>query len=668
MPGCGMHATADQVGETNLELLVESGQAALRVCREMLRKNEAQLFRGQSHDWPRLIPGLFRSTGAERARASDELEMFRSWAVNVPQMGIYWNEATAITAIAQHYGIATNLLDLTDDPEVALLFSKSASADGTSVIYCFEEEALKRLTGARLVRIDVHNLWRLEAQRGLFLEFLDEGLGETLRASAVRIRFPNEVLSATERSRLYPARKSALEVVIDQWFYRRELERLTNSFEATRLHGVRRHTYPGAFRWRQMPVLDADWMHSEPGWVFPQVESVEILSDPVIMCIPLPDFSSPERALMEVIDCVRSALQQSDLRKQLVSFAVELPLEKKHFTGSVETLINRCWDGVRQLPYSQDDRTYSLALTIVLLLARTIEIDSVDKWPEKLFGELEILEVAPIGGHIEAAVVSKAMLIESFSSEHHHRLTSYMRRKAAEDPLFLMNYIVDHWMLFNLERFQRLFVRQFVPTAIDGYWREDLNLHEGALGCLWSITFNPALLGYVTSSNYRFQSPLGLEKDCGNLIYILPDMDQSDVREVFISCMPWILGGGKPYQVLFHGYGMDSRPVWKIARAVRHAKWICEVGGTSPLDVFPSLQNFVSPKDDPDQFLRSQGLGAFEIWLMAKNKLEKMNHKPIDNNHPFLKRFWKDLMSANAKIDAIAKGTADWPGAIASTE
>ncbi|MBO9706997.1 MAG: FRG domain-containing protein [Caulobacter sp.] len=646
---------------------VENGEAALKLCREILQRGEAQLFRGQTHDWPRLIPSLFRSAGEDRETAVMELEAFSEWAANAPQMATYWQNPEAIVAIAQHYAIATTLLDLTDDPEIALLFSKpqADSKGGESVIYCFDEEALHRLDGLHLIRIDVHNLWRLEAQSGLFLEFHKEELGEVLRASATRIYFPSETLSAAERTRLYPVRKSALEVVIDQWLYRRELEQLLGTISENMQFNVtlRRHSYRGAFRWRQPPELEASWIKGELGWVFPNVESLSVASDPIVISIPLPIFDSSKNVLDQISTFIRNSIENIASQSRFFCFEVELPPNKSHLAGSVGTLLNRCWDGIRQLPYRDEDRISCLALTAALLLARTMEIEGVDKWPEQLFGELEILEAAPIGGHIEAGVVSKTDLIAAFSNEHHDRFTAYMRRKATTDPLFLMNYIVDHWMLFDFNRFQRLFVCQLVPTMIDGYWKEDLNLYDGALGCLWSLSFNPALLGYVTSSEYRFHSPLGLTRDCSRIVYIFPDMDQHDIEEVFVSCMPWILGGGRPYEVLFHGYAMDPRAVWKIAKAVRHAKLICDVGGISPLEVMPTFKEVAPSKEsEAERLLGAQGIGAFEIWLMAKNKIAKMNGKPIHAEHPVFQRFWRDLLDSNARIEERAKNEADWPG------
>jgi hypothetical protein len=262
-----------------MDIHVESAAAALEKCWQLIREGKADLFRGQTQDWPKLIPSLYRTSGDERAAVLGELEYFKDWAQHIPQMAVYGGDDTALTAIAQHYGIPTTFLDLTTNPEIAVLFAKSstgAERSDEAVIYCFLEAGRKSVAVARLIRINIDNLWRLEAQRGLFLDFLEESLIDTLRARAIRIHFPSEFLAAEERTRLYPVRKSALESIIDQWVYRRQIERLTTEvFKGAKYKMVvRRKTYPGVFRWRTMPELYADWIEYESAWVFPPVESV----------------------------------------------------------------------------------------------------------------------------------------------------------------------------------------------------------------------------------------------------------------------------------------------------------------------------------------------------------------------------------------------------------
>lgn len=650
-----------------MEFHVESAEAALEKCWQLVRDGLADLFRGQTHDWPRLIPSILRTSDDRRNAAIEELEYFKEWACFVPQMATYEGDDTSITAIAQHYGIPTAFLDLTVSPEIALLFAKQSresSEPSEAVIYCFLEAGLRALPDGRLTRINVDNLWRLESQRGLFLQYIDERLADVLRSQAIRIYFPATPLSAEERTRLYPIRKSALEVAIDQWVYRREVERLTDSFEEVKFKILtHRQTYPGVFRWRIVPKLKASWIKQESAWVFPPVESVSIVNNPAVIALPQVDLSDPGIAQRIVADAIRGPIREYRTSGKLVSFTVQLSEKKFALAGSVATLINRCWDGLRVLPYEAEEVVASIALTAIFLLARTEEVDGVDEWPERLFGELSTIEVAPIGGHIEAGVVSRADLLKAFSGEHVNKLTAYMRRKVADDPEFLMLYVVDHWMLFEFAAFKRLFVEQFIPSMMDWFWKEDLNNNEGTLDGLWSVNFNPALLGYVTPSSFRFYSPIAMVKNCDQLVYISADMERADIEELFISCMPSIESKGPPYQVMFNDYSRDSREIWKIDRVIEQCKWIVEIGGISALDVFPALM----PGSCEEQGRPAVGVGAFEIWLIAKGRFHEVLGRTFEEVNPLFDEFLAELLISNANLETRAQSASDWPGPRPST-
>jgi len=247
-----------------MDIEASSAAEALRICADLRRTGKASLFRGQCRDWPTLAPSLFRLGSKNRDRSATKLARFLEWANAVPQMAFYRDRPEELTAIAQHYGIPTTFLDLTASPEIALLFAKredQAKEDaGNAVIYCFAESELALLSNVHILRLHVANLWRLEAQKGLFLEFLDDTLSSQLRNMGIRVHFPSELLTEEERARLCPVRKSALENVLDQWFYRHEVENHMENFVTIKKMGLKRHSYPGAFLWRQIPDISPEWL------------------------------------------------------------------------------------------------------------------------------------------------------------------------------------------------------------------------------------------------------------------------------------------------------------------------------------------------------------------------------------------------------------------------
>lgn len=253
-------------------------------------------------------------------------------------------------------------------------------------------------------------------------------------------------------------------------------------------------------------------------------------------------------------------------------------------------------------------------------------------------------------------VVSKADLKCAYSRKYIDHLAGWIRRDVDIDPRSLMAYVVDPWIVFEFSPFKKLFAEQFLPTAVDQFWKEDLSLYDGGLQCIWSTSFNPALLGFVTNGDFRFRSPLAMETDLDQVVLITPEMRKDDIGEVFASCLPAILSGGKPYLVKFTGYSLADPELWQIGRVVDQCQWIVEMSGCSVLDVF-------GPDDDEHLHdpLRSKGLNAFQIWLIARHQLESMMGVTIRRQDPLIQEFLSFLMESNAKLNDRLRTMPDCP-------
>ena len=621
----------------------------LKICRELSLSGQADLFRGQTVDWPRLIPSLFRLSGDKREAADAEIKRFAEWAHGVPQMHPYHSNDDAVTAIAQHYGIATSFLDLTSDPQTALTFAKSAPAtfNGDAVIYCFLENDLRNLDGVNLVRISVENLWRLEAQHGLFLNYLTEGAVEVVKSRAVKILLPRIELTEADTSRLYPARKSALETVLDQWFYKRDIEGAMDLITPHMKYqfAVRRQTYPGLFDWRKVPELEPQWVGGDPRWVLPPVESVQITGLPLHVKVRLP-VSDPLRDAKYLREIFLPVIFEALATRRLLNWDLELAGVGKRYSKSITQIANWVWDGMRILPYQIDELATAMANTLTMLAHTAKRTKHSSDIPNILFGETQVIDVAPVGGHIESGSVSKFALNVAKTYANGRGFTNYGIKKLLEAPETLSDFITDPWLLFDFMKFKKIFIEQFVPTAINGFWSSDIEHHKGKLGSMWSVPFNPALLGYVSNFEYRFTSPLAMERDVEHLVLLNHDMDKSDIFEVFLYCMPQIIAGDGPFLLRLHGYADDTRPIWEIPRAVQQAKWVAEIGGISVLEVVPS----VSRASENDAF-SSTALGAFEVWLISKGLLKDVMGKSLQEIKPTWDQFWQDLLLSNEKMD-----------------
>ncbi len=139
------------------------------------------LFRGQNQRWP-LLPKLGRYPllknepryQAEKKMLSDLKRMSPLLLETIPETELEW------LSIAQHYGMATRLLDWTQNPLVALWFSVSRSTNSSSdrgEVWCFypkSEDIIGQLNinpfniTKVMVYIPKHVSKRIAAQYGCF--------------------------------------------------------------------------------------------------------------------------------------------------------------------------------------------------------------------------------------------------------------------------------------------------------------------------------------------------------------------------------------------------------------------------------------------------------------------------------------------------------------------
>ena len=636
-----------------------SAAEALSYCLDLESSGRADLFRGQSQDWPVIAPSLFRGQPDTQAKARALLKDFQEWGETVPQMATYHGSMKAITAIAQHYGIPTATLDLTTSPEIAELFACSTTdvtTSGNAVIYCFHSTDLRDSPYFSLVQLNVINLWRLQAQQGLFLEFHDEAALNEVRSMAIRVHFPRRSITPAETVRLYPVRKSALETVIDQWIYRHNVSQLFNQLsEIEYVTRIRRYTYPGMFRWRKVPQLEVSWLSHNPRWIFPSPEDVTFATNCPIFEISLITAEDPEAAFAALSEQLRPSIEAYADTGAMIAFSIHIAGRKSQ-SAKASLLLNRCWDGIRTHPYQTKSAVACMAAT-ALALIRPVLHPNANDWEEILWGQTEAIDTAPIGGHLDSASVSKSQLIAARHTKYDEGLTAYAKRRSGDDPYYLMDYIVDPWILFDFEGLSKLFIEQFVPSCIGANWKDILANHDDELSELWGLSFNAALLAFITLFGFRFTSPIASEPDVDHLILIFPEMSENDIEEAFVSALPSVLEGGDPFTVRFGGYGQDARELWHIETVIEQCRTIVRTGGISVLEVFPGLREAELPKPggNPGAF------GAIHIWAIATGQLNDIaGVDPRTNKHIF-DQFWNDLAQCNSILEAKGKSQPDWP-------
>lgn len=482
-----------------------------------------------------------------------------------------------------------------------------------------------------------------------------------MRNLAVRLHFPRKIINLAETINIYPIRKSALEIIIDQWIYRNKISQIFDNFtEVKHFLFIRRYTYPGAFKWRNTPEFDGDWVEWHPGWIYQPPEHVSDISDIMIFDISVADVSDVRTMFLDVSSKIKKPIENYYLHGKFLEFVIKIG-EYESESRNASVILNRCWDGIRVHPYSMESAIRSISATVVALAYRVFLPTSEDEWEQALWGKLEHIDTSPVGGHLEGGSVSKSEFIDALHSVYFEKLTDYTKEKVIKNPLYIMDYVVDPWILFDFRKFSRIFIEQFVPSCVGWYWKESLENNEGVPGELWGLSFNAALLGFVTRGGYRFHSPISMEGDVDQIILISSDMEESDIEELFVACLPLIFSGGKPYTVKFIDYSRDEREVWQIPRVIEQCCIIEKVSGISVLDVFPGAREVGSEPPSPWQV---GGMGAFHIWAIARNRLNEVNGKEFSEILHIVEEFMADLALSNRDLEVRARARHDWPADI----
>jgi hypothetical protein len=149
----------------------------MQIISGLLKSNDTDIFRGQgkSHtEWP-LVPKALRVP----YKGGDHYEAIDRFRRECPLAGFEPQNNLADLAVAQHYGLATYLLDWSTNPLVALFFASSEQPDSEGEVYVMnkqepvseevenERDTWKEINGLRLYNPPLVDE-RMARQKGLF--------------------------------------------------------------------------------------------------------------------------------------------------------------------------------------------------------------------------------------------------------------------------------------------------------------------------------------------------------------------------------------------------------------------------------------------------------------------------------------------------------------------
>jgi hypothetical protein len=471
---------------------VDSVDEAVALARKLMGAGQYSIFRGQTVDWP-MRSSYCRLRPPEQADAKQRLVEFAAYVHSTSELAALHWDRFGVMAIAQHYGIPTVLVDFTMKPDVAGWFASHGdpSKEGRpSVIYMAHEEYVARryrdrLPQLHLLWIAVDNLWRLEAQSGLFLQlpFADEPeLDEWLLEAFGSIRFPYRgPASDIPESAIYPSRKSRLEVLFDGFITEERLRKVhaSNEEAGLQLVGPWRMERPApAFVGEQAPPVHESWTPSRIGpWLRPPAERFRRQDNPpeVLLEVGLEGLKQTDPRVLEkqLATQIESFMAgQENARMGVVNFRLYLSESETWLDDHIElgSRLRRtvkqnladCWDGMRRFPYSDTVICNALAYLATAWVrvhgCHQSLTEAEDLWGNQLFVELGLTS----GGQHTSVAVPETEVIAALRSDLLDLLKPEFHDLRTK-PEQLLHQVIEPGRLFDFDRFVTLFGHRLVP-------------------------------------------------------------------------------------------------------------------------------------------------------------------------------------------------------------
>lgn len=632
-----------------MENIIECGsfEEAIQLCWKLQAEEGFDFFRGQSTDWPTIAPSLLRSrSDSDKRESQKRLDEFLEWAKATPQMISYNQSDAKLTAIAQHYGVPTRFLDLSYDPIIASIFSKSENAEGKkSAIYCFKRTDLESLNGASLLEFEVENLWRLKAQRGAFIEFDETSPVTDLKSVATKILYPAVAITPPEIASIYPVRKSHLETVLDQFFFRTQVGSVMDLLSAIPNRvSIRRQTYLGIFKGRTIPDFKPDWIGNDPRWVFAPLQHYVGAEEGPAFTVQNEDLGfSVEKSVDAMIRRLQSELGQQFAQRQQIEFCFNRSESSDALCAKV---VNRVWDGLRAHPYSDASLQLAIARTIIAVHRRSSPSGS-SEWEEELWGEVQYVDACPLNGHLDGGKVSKERYMDALVFPESQMFHPYYQKMAKNDTSKFLHLVTDPWILYDFQKVVQMFSEQLIPSMAGFFVESCIRENDGGLSDFWGASFNPALLAFLSPSDYGMLSPLALERNIEKLILVHANMDDDDLKAVFCDALSVVLKDQSPYIVRFPDFSFDPRELWEIPEAIAMCSRILNIGGISVLEVFEEK----AQTDSGMNVVGPSGLSAFHIWMIGNNLIADIVGKELSRET--FEQFHSDLLLSNVTLEQL---------------
>lgn len=472
--------------------------SAIEIAKELKLSGEYDLFRGQRHTFD-IAPSILRD-GVDRTSAKQKFANFSHWVHQTPELSSLHGNNEAILAVAQHYGIKTPLLDFSYSPKIAGFFATNDGREGdTGTIICINKSRFQKswkdinkrcikdrghpLT--KIVDIDVQNLWRLQAQEGVFLRCHADPTLLEMFSFFLHIHFPQESgVKVLDSEKVYPTSKSHLEVLLEQHFLidsyperRKQVEEIFGPPVITVNEDSIREEIQSFFIDNKIPNKHESWNTDfAKKWLQEPNEYYSDDDDFVTdFKLILPTFDTVSEMESYIFTQITKILEE-DVRRS-INWTIEsnkgevlyidgegkISDSQDEFTEyMLSEMVDVIYSGMRHLPYTNDQIAHAISRYIAMVY----------------FGVYEVIE-EPVGitteggkirgrGFANKKNIQQALRDDFFSLIDPEKLNESGKLNF-RDTLFCASYVKS---TYDFKKFIDLFITDLIPTqaavAIEG--------------------------------------------------------------------------------------------------------------------------------------------------------------------------------------------------------
>ncbi|GGF04083.1 FRG domain-containing protein [Chishuiella changwenlii] len=467
---------------------VKSLEEAINLAQKFKKSGKYNLFRGQAQNW-NVIPSGARLNEKQFKEGLEKLKRLYEFFETSENLIKYQSDIDWFFAVAQHYGLPTNYIDFTTDLEVAAFFatnSKSNEVGKESVIICLNESDFTRFIDFTkslyvkdkvippyLCKIDVHNLWRLQAQQGLFLFTPYSNIESYYDFD--RIIFPFEKpYKKIHKNDIYPLHKSELEIHLDYYFNNEESligkKRFENFIKET---NIPVHTFPATKveKFLRINKIHKSWQSENfSKWSFSFTENWESLGNQYLITLKLPTKS---KSYEEFSKSTLEEFEKNDQfikRNQKLIFTINLNGNDKSLnklSKRIEMSCTRIWDGTRNLPFTNFE-IYKIINDYVFFEYYEFVFKEVFSFNNE---ELIVLELTNKYNSITRCYARKSKIEETFRDDIEYILIENYYKNITS--LVLLDVNIPQ-LIFDFEKLLTLFKEEMIAYQVV-YNSEKLN-------------------------------------------------------------------------------------------------------------------------------------------------------------------------------------------------